>query len=154
MTAGQEVQFVIGIGTGKTRQIIDERLSSAGVASATLVHPAATLGYDVRIGPGSVICVGVRATTNISLGRHVHLNINTTVGARLHTRGLRHRGRVGIVGSTPSGPNQDGRGCLIPCLPFGEDLMAGPFKNAIFVPIREDCSHVRNRRASLFGTTA
>ena len=79
-TAGQEVQFVIGIGTGKTRRIIDERLSSAGRTAATLVHPNATLGHDVRIGAGSVICAGVRATTNISLGRHVHLNINTTVG--------------------------------------------------------------------------
>jgi sugar O-acyltransferase (sialic acid O-acetyltransferase NeuD family) len=79
-TAGKEVQFIIGIGTGKTRRIIDERLCTAGLTSATLVHPAATLGHDVRIGPGSVICAGVRATNNISLGRHVHLNINTTVG--------------------------------------------------------------------------
>ena len=80
MTAPQEVKFTIGIGTGKTRRIIDERLSSAGFVAATLIHPAATLGHDVRIGPGSVICAGVRATTNINLGRHVHLNINTTVG--------------------------------------------------------------------------
>jgi len=78
--AGQEVQFVIGIGTGKTRRIIDERFSAAGLTAATLVHPAATLGHDVRVGMGSVICAGVRVTTNISLGRHVHLNINTTVG--------------------------------------------------------------------------
>ena len=79
-TALRQVQFVIGIGTGKTRRIIDERLRSAGFTAATLVHPAATLGHDVRIGQGSIICAGVRATTNISLGRHVHLNINTTVG--------------------------------------------------------------------------
>ena len=80
MTAGHEVQFIIGIGTGKIRQSIDERLSSAGFTAATLIHPASTLGHDVRIGDGSVICAGVRATTNISLGRHVHLNINCTVG--------------------------------------------------------------------------
>jgi sugar O-acyltransferase (sialic acid O-acetyltransferase NeuD family) len=80
MTAGQEVQFVIGIGTGKVRRAIDERLSSAGFRAATLVHPAATIGHGVRIGQGSVICAGARATTNIRLGRHVHLNLNTTVG--------------------------------------------------------------------------
>ena len=80
LTAPQEVQFVIGIGIGKTRRIIDERCCSAGLTAATLVHPAATLGHDVRIGEGSIICAGVRATTNISLGRHVHLNINATVG--------------------------------------------------------------------------
>jgi hypothetical protein len=78
--APTSVKSVIGIGTGKIRRIIDERLSSAGLTPATLVHPAATLGHDVRIGEGSVICAGVRATTNISLGRRVHLNLNTTVG--------------------------------------------------------------------------
>jgi len=80
MTAEKEVQFVIGIGAGSIRQVIDERLSSAGFGSAILVHPAATIGHGVRIGEGSVICAGVRATTNINLGRHVHLNLNTTVG--------------------------------------------------------------------------
>ena len=75
-----DVQFVIGIGTGSVRRAIDQKLTSAGFGSATLVHPAATLGYDVRVGAGTVICAGVRVTTNISLGRHVHLNINATVG--------------------------------------------------------------------------
>lgn len=78
--AGQDVQFIIGIGTGKIRRTMDERFTLAGFTAATLVHPAATLGHDVRIGPGSVICAGVRVTTNITLGRHVHLNINSTVG--------------------------------------------------------------------------
>jgi len=80
MTAAKEVQFVIGIGTGRIRRVIDERLTSAGFVAATLVHPTATLGHDVRIGQGAVVCAGVRVTTNISLGRHVHLNLNTTVG--------------------------------------------------------------------------
>jgi len=79
-TAGHETQFVIGIGTGKIRRMIHERLSCAGLTAATLVHPEATLGHGVRIGAGTIICAGVRATTNISLGRHVHLNINSTVG--------------------------------------------------------------------------
>ena len=74
------IQFVIGIGTGSTRRQIDEILTSRGYPSATLVHPSVTFGYDVRIGPGSVLCAGVRATTHISMGRHVHLNLNTTVG--------------------------------------------------------------------------
>jgi sugar O-acyltransferase (sialic acid O-acetyltransferase NeuD family) len=80
LTAPTKVQFVIGIGTGGVRRKIDELLTSAGLTSATLVHPAATLGYDVHIGPGSVICAGARVTNNIRLGRHVHLNLNTTVG--------------------------------------------------------------------------
>jgi len=80
LSAPRDVRFVIGIGTGKVRRTIDERLCAAGFTAATLVHPSATFGHDVRLGQGSVICAGVRATTHISLGRHVHLNLNTTVG--------------------------------------------------------------------------
>lgn len=77
---GHEIQYVIGIGNGTTRGLIDMKLTESGLRSATLIHPAATLGFDVRIGAGSIICAGARLTTNISLGRHVHLNLNTTVG--------------------------------------------------------------------------
>jgi len=80
LSAPRDVRFVIGIGTGEVRRTIDERLCAAGFTAATLVHPTATFGHDVRLGQGSVICAGVRATTHISLGRHVHLNLNTTVG--------------------------------------------------------------------------
>ena len=80
IAGNEEVQFVIGIGTGSVRRVIDRRLTSVGFGCATLIHPAATLGYDVRVGAGTVICAGVRVTTNILLGRHVHLNNNTTVG--------------------------------------------------------------------------
>lgn len=79
-TERRGVHFVIGIGAGKIRRTIDQRLTDAGLTAATLIHPSATLGYDVRIGPGSVVCAGVRATTNISLGRHVHIDQNAVVG--------------------------------------------------------------------------
>lgn len=71
---------VIGIGSGAVRHSIDDRLKAMGWASATLIHPAATCGAEVSIGDGSVVCAGARLTTNIRLGRHVHININSTVG--------------------------------------------------------------------------
>lgn len=73
-------RYVIGIGTGSVRRLVDERLSTTGFEPATLVHPAATTGADVHLGPGTVVCAGVRLTTNIDTGRHVHVNINSTVG--------------------------------------------------------------------------
>ncbi len=75
-----ETSFVVGIGSPHVRRRIAERFEDAGLDAATLVHPSVTRGFDVRIGPGSVICAGVRLTTNISIGRHVHLNLNSTVG--------------------------------------------------------------------------
>jgi sugar O-acyltransferase (sialic acid O-acetyltransferase NeuD family) len=78
--ANASIHYVIGIGSGAVRRSIDVKLSNCGMTSAILIHPTATLGYSVRIGEGSIICAGVRATTNIALGRHVHLNLNSTVG--------------------------------------------------------------------------
>ncbi len=75
-----DITYVIGIGNGTVRGLVDSRLARNGFKWATLIHPTATLGFDVRIGDGTVICAGVRATTNISLGRHVHLNLNVTIG--------------------------------------------------------------------------
>lgn len=76
--------YVIGIGSGKVRRAISGVLHAAGLPPATLVHPSATLGGDTHIGDGSVLCAGVRVTTNVHLGQHVVLNLNTTVGHDAH----------------------------------------------------------------------
>jgi hypothetical protein len=72
--------YVVGIGSPKVRQMIAMKFDDAGWSAATLIHPSATMGFDVRIGVGSVVCAGVRLTTNIGVGRHVQLNPNVTVG--------------------------------------------------------------------------
>ena len=77
--ASLDVRYLIGIGSPETRRRIDTYASSLGRRPAQAIHPAATLGVDVRLGPGAVIAAGARVTTNVSFGRHVHLNVNTTV---------------------------------------------------------------------------
>ena len=75
-----EDRFVIGFGNAAARQRVDDALCHDGWVAASLVHPQASLGSKITIGAGSVICAGARLTTNIVLGRHVHINLNTTVG--------------------------------------------------------------------------
>jgi sugar O-acyltransferase (sialic acid O-acetyltransferase NeuD family) len=43
------------------------------------VSPNAYVG-DVKMGTGNFICAGVIITTNVTIGNHVHLNLQTTVG--------------------------------------------------------------------------
>ena len=74
------VHYTVGIGTPGIRRTVADRFDDAQFRAATLIHPSATQGFDVRVGEGTVICAGVRLTTNIGLGRHVHLNPNVTVG--------------------------------------------------------------------------
>ena len=73
-------KFVIAIGSPRVRRAIATDLENEGFVPATIVHPASTTGSVVSIGAGTVICAGVRLTTNISVGRHCHLNLNATVG--------------------------------------------------------------------------
>lgn len=80
LSTGYAGSFVVGIGSPKTRRVIAERFEQAGASPATLIHPAATFGADVVVGEGSVICSHVSITTNIRIGRHVHINLNSTVG--------------------------------------------------------------------------
>ena len=77
---GEPIHYTIGIGSPGARRAIDQRFQARGWDAATLIHPEATMGHDVRVGEGSIICAGVRLTTNIELGRHTHLNLNVTVG--------------------------------------------------------------------------
>jgi sugar O-acyltransferase (sialic acid O-acetyltransferase NeuD family) len=76
-----DTRYVIAIGDGRVRRAIDQRATGLGLSAATLVHPAATMGrHRIDLGPGSIICSHVSLTTDIRLGRHVHVNLNATIG--------------------------------------------------------------------------
>lgn len=79
-------RFVIAIGTGDVRRRIAGELEAAGMTAPVLVHPQATIGSDCRVGDGTIMNTGARATTNVTLGRHVQLHTNCAVGhdATLH----------------------------------------------------------------------
>lgn len=72
--------FVIGIGDPTVRAAVDRRLQEGGRAATDLVHPTSTIGSEFRSGAGLVVCALVSVTTNVRLGRHVHLNPGVTIG--------------------------------------------------------------------------
>ncbi|SCE70733.1 hypothetical protein GA0070607_0598 [Micromonospora coriariae] len=78
--APADTHHVIGIGDPQVRRAVGERIDHYGTPAASLIHPAATIGPDTVHGPGFVAFAGARVTTNVTIGRHVHLNQNTTVG--------------------------------------------------------------------------
>lgn len=73
-------EVCLGIGNGKARRRIDEKLKQAGVNFPVLIHPASTFGSAVSFGPGTTVWAGACLTTNIQIGRHVHVNQNVTIG--------------------------------------------------------------------------
>ena len=46
----------------------------------TIIHPSAIISEWVEIGEGSVITAGSVLTCNIKIGKHAHLNLQTTIG--------------------------------------------------------------------------
>ena len=72
--------YVVGIGSPLNRRQVSDKFDAAGWQAVTLIHPSATVGADVEISEGSVICSHVSITTHVRLGRHVHVNLNSTIG--------------------------------------------------------------------------
>lgn len=72
--------YILGIGKPIVRQLVAERLESAGWTPLTVIHPSAVVGSIDSIGHGTIICGGVQLSTNTRLGKHCHLNPNSTVG--------------------------------------------------------------------------
>ena len=75
-----ETVYVIGIGAPAARAELDRRMSDAGLEAAVVVHPRATIGADVHLGGGTVVCAGAVLTTNIRTGRHCQVHVNATIG--------------------------------------------------------------------------
>jgi len=77
---GESIAAVIAVGSPATRAAIAEHLRSSRLEYPVLVHPDATIGTAVRLGPGTVVAAGARLSTNILVGRHVHIDQNAAVG--------------------------------------------------------------------------
>lgn len=75
-----EAALASGIGAPRSRQATVEKARAAGFAMATIIHPLVEYSQSVEIGEGSVLCGGSILTTNISLGQHVQVNLNCTLG--------------------------------------------------------------------------
>jgi sugar O-acyltransferase (sialic acid O-acetyltransferase NeuD family) len=69
-----------GIGSPGTREQTMTRAVAAGLRAGTLVHPRTEKSRWVEIGPGTVVCAGNILTTNITIGAHVQINLDCTVG--------------------------------------------------------------------------
>lgn len=72
-------EVFIAIGDPFLRQKIVQKLPSE-TKFATLIHPSSLVSDWVKIGEGSIICAGSVLTTQITIGKHAHINLNTTIG--------------------------------------------------------------------------
>lgn len=72
--------FVVGVGDPVTRRRLSDAAVAAGLRPHNVIHPRSVFGEENRLGVGLVVCSHVSVTTNVTIGHHVHLNLNATVG--------------------------------------------------------------------------
>ena len=100
---------VIAVGSPSRRQTIATLLSNCPVSYATLIHPHTSIGREVRFAEGTIVAAGSRLSTNIEIGRHVHIDQNATVG---HDSVLGHFSRLNPQACI-SGAVSVGQGSLV-----------------------------------------
>ena len=74
------LNYLIAIGAPQVKRQIVEKLDSLNLNYTNLVSDKAILNPDFLKGQGSIICDGVATTVNISIGSHVLVNLNATIG--------------------------------------------------------------------------
>lgn len=75
-----EYEVLVAIGDPRSRFDVIKKLPKQ-TKYFSFIHPSVIiLGNDVTIDEGSIICAGSILTTNINIGKHAHLNLNTTIG--------------------------------------------------------------------------
>lgn len=100
---------VLAIGSASARQTVAGLLEHSPVTYPVLVHPDTTIGSNVRLAEGVVMAGGSRLSTNIQVGKHVHIDQNAVIG---HDCNLEDYSRLNPQACV-SGAVTIGRGALV-----------------------------------------
>lgn len=77
--------YFVTIGDPLVRGRLHRLLGTAGRRSApAVVHPSATVTRTALLGAGTIVCPGVRISTEVVVGEQVHLNPQATLGHDAH----------------------------------------------------------------------
>lgn len=77
----EDVWVVVAIGSARIKKKVVEKLSEyTNVHFATLIDPSVIMSDRVQVGEGCIICAGTILTVDITIGNHVIINLDCTVG--------------------------------------------------------------------------
>jgi sugar O-acyltransferase (sialic acid O-acetyltransferase NeuD family) len=72
--------YLCAVGDPGLRQHLTQVLESRGARFVSVIDPRAVIGPGCHVDDGCLICPGAILSTNVRLGRHVIVNMNTTIG--------------------------------------------------------------------------
>lgn len=76
----RELKVVCAVGSPRAKRHMVERATQLGLEFCTVIHPSAQMSEYVSVGSGAVVTAGCILTTQVRVGNHVFLNLDTTVG--------------------------------------------------------------------------
>lgn len=76
----KESYAVCAVGNAQIRKKIIGKLANSDIQFATIIDPSVILSKRVAIGDGTIICAGTIITVDISIGKHVIINLDCTLG--------------------------------------------------------------------------
>ncbi|AKQ46469.1 hypothetical protein TH63_13895 [Rufibacter radiotolerans] len=81
-TTRKALHVALAIGSCQAKQAVVARLNNPLLAFPVLVHPSVLLSpaQENHLGEGCIICQNCILTTNVTLGKHVLLNLACTIG--------------------------------------------------------------------------
>ena len=74
------LKVVCAVGSPEAKRHMVERATRLGLEFCTVIHPSVQKSEYVDLGFGTVVTAGCILTTQIQVGNHVFLNLDTTVG--------------------------------------------------------------------------
>ena len=75
----EEADFIVAIGNNEIRENIQEQIVEQGLSIATLIHPSAIIGTDVKIGTGVVVMAGVVINSSTNIGKGCIINTSSSI---------------------------------------------------------------------------
>lgn len=72
-------QMIVAVGDPTVREALVARAESSGFDFSSWLHPSVIRSQWVEVDVGSVVFPGCIITTNVVIGRHVHINVACTI---------------------------------------------------------------------------
>lgn len=99
----EEDVFVVALGEPEYKVKYAQIVAEKGGRFASVVHPTAYVGKNVKIGAGCIICPNTTITNDTEVGSHVIINIGASVN---------HDNRIGNGSTICPGARLAGRVCI------------------------------------------
>lgn len=78
--ARNELKVICAVGSPKAKKSMVEKAKRLGLDFCTVIHPSVQMSEYIDMGFGTAITAGCILTTQIQIGNHIFLNLDTTVG--------------------------------------------------------------------------